>query len=98
MWDLHFEDVPKGLQTAYVVFGCAPRVLVAFPADAVSPRLSAQIMFDLSTTFCKLSMLALVYRITTAGRSRVRFAVLAIAGIVAADGIAFALVAIFQCR
>lgn len=61
-------------------------------------RFSNQILFCLSTTLTKLSVLALVHRVTAAGRSRTRHVVVALAAIIAVDGLIFIVVTIFQCQ
>jgi len=60
--------------------------------------LANQILFDLATNLTKLSMLALIYRLTVAGESRTRYLVLVVAVIVTAGLIVFVLVTVFQCR
>ena len=60
--------------------------------------LANQILFDLATSLTKLSMLALIYRLTVAGESRTRYLVIAVAVVVTGGLIVFVLVTIFQCR
>lgn len=66
--------------------------------NSVFHSLASQLMFDLSTTLTKLSMLALVWRVVSFDHGRYKYAVLVVAAIVAIDGIVFFFVAIFQCR
>jgi len=43
-------------------------------------------------------MLALIYRLTTASQSRVRYIVMGLAVVISVDSMVFVLVTIFQCR
>ena len=62
-----------------------------------SYRLSSQILHYLATSLTKLSILALVYQIVAAGKSRTRYAVVALSFIITADAFTFVVVDIFQC-
>ena len=57
-----------------------------------------QLLFDMATGLTKLSMLALIYRVTVAGSSRMRYAVVGLDSVVACASVAFIIVKIFQCR
>ncbi|KAK3944583.1 hypothetical protein QBC46DRAFT_337272 [Diplogelasinospora grovesii] len=59
--------------------------------------LTVQILFAIAAAFTKLSVLALVYRITAAAATRTRYLVAAVALIVALDTLVFIFVSIFQC-
>ncbi|KAI0480077.1 hypothetical protein GGR56DRAFT_252280 [Xylariaceae sp. FL0804] len=57
------------------------------------------ILFDLSTSLVKLSMLAMLYRLTAASRDRLMSRViLALAGVIGLNGFVFIVVIVFQCR
>lgn len=60
--------------------------------------LSSQLLFDLSTSLTKLSMLSLIYRVVSVDNSRYRYVVIAVAAIVTLDGIIFFFIVTFQCR
>ncbi|KAI1854904.1 hypothetical protein JX265_002543 [Neoarthrinium moseri] len=61
--------------------------------------LAELILFDLSTTTTKLSMLAMIYRLTSSANNRaMNITVQVLAAIVAVNGFTFILVVIFQCR
>ena len=57
-----------------------------------------QILFDMAAGLTKLSMLALIYRVTAAGESRMRYAVVGLDVTIVCASIAFIVVKIFQCR
>ncbi|KAJ4391468.1 hypothetical protein N0V93_005085 [Gnomoniopsis smithogilvyi] len=71
------------------------------PLEDVTPSLQAslasQLMFDLSTTLTKLSMLALIWRVVSLNQGRYKYAVIVVALIVAIDGIVFFFITTFQC-
>ncbi|KAK0736868.1 hypothetical protein B0T21DRAFT_275393, partial [Apiosordaria backusii] len=56
-----------------------------------------QILFALATGFTKLSILALIYRVTASSTGRTKHVVLVLSGVVALDTLVFVLVTIFQC-
>ena len=52
----------------------------------------------MATALTKLSVLALLYRLTAAGESRMRYVVIGLDVVVACASVAFAMIKIFQCR
>ncbi|KXH27128.1 integral membrane protein [Colletotrichum nymphaeae SA-01] len=60
--------------------------------------LASQILFDLATSFTKLSMLALMYRIACAASNKLRVLVVALQVLISVNCIVFMLVAMLQCR
>ncbi|KAL1875225.1 hypothetical protein Daus18300_003296 [Diaporthe australafricana] len=72
------------------------------PIESTKPSLqfslANQLLFDLATSLTKLSMLALIYRVVSADKSRYRYVVLALAAIVTADSLIFFFITTFQCR
>ncbi|KAK1599162.1 uncharacterized protein LY79DRAFT_665681 [Colletotrichum navitas] len=60
--------------------------------------LASQILFDLATSFTKLSMLALVYRIACAASNKLRILVMTLQIIISVNCIVFMLVSMLQCR
>ncbi|KAF9877333.1 integral membrane protein [Colletotrichum karsti] len=60
--------------------------------------LASQILFDLATTFTKLSMLALIYRIAHEASRKFSLLVIGLEAFIAMNGIIFMLVAMLQCR
>lgn len=62
-------------------------------------RLVLLILFDISTTFIKLSMLAMIYRLTTASQARwMSVLVRCLAIVVGLNGVIFTIVMLLQCR
>ncbi|KAI0013882.1 integral membrane protein [Xylariaceae sp. FL0662B] len=60
--------------------------------------LADMILFDLATTLTKLSMLAMVHRLTTASKNRkMSVIVLILMAIIGINGVIFIMIAIFQC-
>lgn len=62
------------------------------------PSLANQLLFDLATSLTKLSMLALIYRVVSADKSRYRYVVLALAAVVTTDSMIFFFITTFQCQ
>jgi hypothetical protein len=60
--------------------------------------LASQVLFDAATTFTKLSMLTLTYRIIGSGSKMLRKATIGVMTVVAVQGTIFAFTVIFQCR
>lgn len=61
--------------------------------------LASQILFDVSTSLTKLSMLAMLYRLTKAsGNKRMTTVVLSLAGVISLNAFLFIIVTVFQCR
>lgn len=60
--------------------------------------LVVQVVFDVATSLTKLSMLALIYRVVTAGLSSMRYFVIIFAGVIAVNCLLFVFITIFQCR
>ncbi|KAG8161875.1 hypothetical protein KVR01_008862 [Diaporthe batatas] len=60
--------------------------------------LANQLLFDVSTSLTKLSMLSLIYRVVAVEKSRYRYVVLALAAIVFSDSLIFFFITTFQCR
>ncbi|KAK2011116.1 integral membrane protein [Colletotrichum eremochloae] len=60
--------------------------------------LACQILFDLATSFTKLSMLALMYRIACAASNKLRILVMTLQVFISVNCIVFMLVAMLQCR
>ncbi|KAK1987201.1 integral membrane protein [Colletotrichum cereale] len=60
--------------------------------------LACQILFDLATSFTKLSMLALIYRIASAASNKLRTLVMALQVFISVNCIVFMLVSMLQCR
>ncbi|GKT52064.1 uncharacterized protein ColSpa_12245 [Colletotrichum spaethianum] len=60
--------------------------------------LASQILFDLATSFTKLSMLVLVYRIACAASKRLRVLVMALQIFISVNCVVFMTVAMLQCR
>jgi hypothetical protein len=95
IWDVDPRLLSPNLQLAYV------SVSYPVPAHVLTSWLSSlakHCLFDLGTTLTKLSMLSLIYRLTAASASRMRHVVTIVAVIVAAGGLVFIIVTIFQCR
>ena len=61
-------------------------------------RLGLHIVFDISTTLTKLSMLALIYRVEQAKPSYMRYVVIVSAVIIALNSILFVFITAFQCK
>lgn len=72
------------------------------PIDEFTPALQAslasQLLFDVSTTLTKLSILALIWRVVSVQEGSHKYVVLIVAITVAVDGLAFFFVTLFQCR
>lgn len=60
--------------------------------------LASQILFDLATSFTKLSMLALIYRIAHEASRNFCLLVIGLEVLIAVNGVVFMLVAMLQCR
>ncbi|KAF6844570.1 integral membrane protein [Colletotrichum musicola] len=60
--------------------------------------LASQILFDLATSFTKLSMLALIYRIAHEASRKFCLLVIGLEILIAVNGVVFMLVAMLQCR
>ncbi|OHE90602.1 integral membrane protein [Colletotrichum orchidophilum] len=60
--------------------------------------LAGQILFDLATSFTKLSMLALMYRIACTASNKLRLLVVVLQVLISVNCIVFMLVAMLQCR
>ncbi|KAK1999935.1 integral membrane protein [Colletotrichum falcatum] len=60
--------------------------------------LASQILFDLATSFTKLSMLALMYRIACAASNKLRILVMTLQVLISVNCIVFMLVSMLQCR
>ncbi|KZL68360.1 integral membrane protein [Colletotrichum tofieldiae] len=67
-------------------------------AGSLQIGLASQILFDLATSFTKLSMLALMYRIACAASNKLRVLVIALQVFISVNCIVFMLVAMLQCR
>ncbi|CAN8096919.1 unnamed protein product [Discula destructiva] len=59
--------------------------------------LASQLLFGLSTSLTKLSMLALIWRVVSVDGTSYRYVVIAVAIIVSLDGFIFFFVTLFQC-
>ncbi|KAF3770175.1 hypothetical protein M406DRAFT_232296, partial [Cryphonectria parasitica EP155] len=70
------------------------------PLNFVTPglqlSLASQLLFDLSTTLTKLSMLSLIYRVVSIDNSRYRYIVIAVAAFVSLDGLIFFILVTFH--
>ncbi|KZL69063.1 integral membrane protein [Colletotrichum incanum] len=67
-------------------------------AGSLQIGLASQILFDLATSFTKLSTLALMYRIACAASNKLRVLVMALQIFISVNCIVFMLVAMLQCR
>ncbi|KAL9947859.1 hypothetical protein D7B24_008352 [Verticillium nonalfalfae] len=76
------------------VWDVRPRL---FPGS-LKLALSSFVMFDLATSFTKLSMLALIYRLACQTSKTVRFIVIVSMVLISASGLSFLLVSLLQCR
>lgn len=65
---------------------------------ALQASLASQLVFDLSTSLTKLSILALIWRLVSLNGSPYKYAVLLLATIVALDVTIFFFLTLFQCR
>lgn len=63
----------------------------------VNHRLVQQLLFDVATSFTKLSILIVVCRLAVAKHSRMRWAAIIIAHIIALNMLLFLFISIFQC-
>ncbi|KAJ2893927.1 hypothetical protein MKZ38_008077 [Zalerion maritima] len=73
-------------------------VRLKYLTDGIKLSLASQSLFDVATSLTKLSMLAMLYRLACASKSRMRFVVLGMMIFVTLSGILFVPILIFQCK
>ncbi|KAM0334020.1 hypothetical protein ACHAQA_001040 [Verticillium albo-atrum] len=76
------------------VWDVRPRL---FPGS-LKLALSSFVMFDLATSFTKLSMLALIHRLACQTSKTIRWIVIILMVLISANGLSFLLVSLLQCR
>jgi hypothetical protein len=98
-WDVDPSLITPSLQIGYVVDLGSYHVKVEQLLRRVTIfSLSSQIIFDVSTSLTKLSMLALLYRFAKAAESRMKLWVKVVGGIISLNCILFVFITVFQCR
>ncbi|KAK5631826.1 hypothetical protein RRF57_007540 [Xylaria bambusicola] len=99
-WARHIWDVePRFYRPNLVLTYRVPCILARVNILLTSYRLVQLFLFDLATSLTKLSMLAMVRRLTTASNNKVENAVvLALAALITANCFIFIMVETFQCR
>ncbi|RYC59125.1 hypothetical protein CHU98_g7078 [Xylaria longipes] len=86
-----------GLDDMFICLAYVPAT--AFTVAGISTQLIILFLFDLATSLTKLSMLAMVRRLTTASSNKIEgAAVLFLAALITTNCFIFIIVEIFQCR